>query len=88
MRKFEPYREVLRIIKTEDSSKAIAQEYGYLCFLYGEMGEDWRLYKQILSTHEEPDGTQIPVDIFQIELDDGRLIEVCIDITSFYGNDL
>lgn len=88
MKNFTPYTEVLRIISTSNSSKGIAQEYGYLCFQFGELGEDWRLHKQRLSTHQEPDGTRIPVDIFQIELDDGSFIEICIDISSFYGLDL
>lgn len=88
MKQFKPYTYVLRIITTENSSKGIAQEYGYLCFLYGEMSADWHLHKQILTTHQEPDGTEIPVDIFQIELDDGNCFEVCIEISSFYGVDL
>lgn len=88
MKQFKPYTEVLRIITTENSSKGIAQEYGYLCFLYGELGEDWHLRKQVLSTHRATDGTEIPVDIFYIELDDGRCFEVCMDISSYYGSDL
>lgn len=88
MSAFKAYTEGLTIINSKDSSKAIAQEYGYLCFLYGELGEDWHLRKQILSTHTRQDGSEIPVDIFQIELDDGKCVEVCIDISSFYGADL
>lgn len=88
MKRFKPYTDVLRIITTENSSKGVAQEYGYLCFLYGELGADWHLHKQILATHQEPDETEIPVDIFQIELDDGKSFEVCIDISSFYCHDL
>lgn len=88
MANFKPYTEVLRIITTQNSSKGIAQEYGYLCFMFGELGEDWHLRKQILSKHQEPDGTTIPVDIFQIELDNGKRFEVCMDISSYYGLDL
>ena len=88
MKQFKPYTEVLRIITTQNSSKGIAQEYGYLCFLYGELGEDWHLRRQILSTHKDPDGSEIPVDIFHIELDDGQCFQVCIDISSYYGIDL
>lgn len=88
MADFKAYTEVLTVINSQNPSKAIAQEYGYLCFLYGELGEDWHLQKQILSTHKHPDGSEVPVDIFQIELDDGSRFEVCIDISSFYGADL
>lgn len=87
MTKFKPYTEVLRVT-TQNSSKGIAQEYGYLCFQYGEMGEDWHLRKQILSRHKDPSGSEIPVDIFQIELDDGRCFEICMDISSYYCSDL
>ena len=88
MKQFKPYTEVLRIIATQNSSKGIAQEYGYLCFLYGELGEDWHLRRQILSTHKDPDGSEIPIDIFHIEQDDGQCFEVCIDISSYYGLDI
>jgi hypothetical protein len=79
-----PYLSILRTIKSKDPSKAIAQEYGYLTYLYGERGEDWKLRKQILTTHTEPDGSITPVDVFQIVLADGKEVEVWIDISSFY----
>lgn len=84
MQDLAPYLSILRTIKTKDPSKAIAQEYGYLTYLYGERGEDWKLRKQILTTHREPDGSITPVDVFQIVLADGKEVEVWIDISSFY----
>lgn len=79
-----PYLSILRTIKSKDPSKAIAQEYGYLTYLYGERGIDWKLKRQILTTHKELDGSLTPVDVFQIVLADGTKKELWIDISSFY----
>lgn len=84
MEDVKPYMSILRTIKTKDPSKAIAQEYGYLTYLYGERGEDWKLRRQILTTYTEQDGSKTPVDVFQIILADGKEVEVMIDISSFY----
>lgn len=84
MEDVKPYMSILRTIKTKDPSKAIAQEYGYLTYLYGELGEDWKLRRQILTTYTEQDGSKTPVDVFQIILADGKEVEVMIDISSFY----
>lgn len=84
MEDVKPYMSILRTIKTKDPSKAIAQEYGYLTYLYGERGKDWKLRRQILTTYTEQDGSKTPVDVFQIILADGNEVEVMIDITSFY----
>lgn len=39
----------------------------------------------MLIKHEELDGSITPVDVFQIVLDDGKEVEIYIDISSFYA---
>ena len=81
------YTSILRTINTSDTSKGIAQEYGYLSYRYGERGIDWKLKTQLLIMQQELNGSVTPVDVFQIELADGTKDEVWIDISSFYpGN--
>ena len=87
MSEYKPYTKILRVIKTTNSDKAIAQEYGLLSFLFGELNEDWFLHKQKMTYHEEPNGVSTPVDVFQIRLDNGSCFEICIDISSYYGKD-
>lgn len=79
-----PYITLLRTIDTKEPSKAIAQEYGYLSYRFGERGVDWKLVKQMLIKHPEPNGSKTPVDVFQIQLADGKKEEVWIDISSFF----
>lgn len=79
-----PYMTILRTIDTKEPSKAIAQEYGYLSYRFGERGVDWKLVKQMFIKHHEPDGSITPVDVFQIQLANGKNEEVWIDISSFF----
>lgn len=79
-----PYVSILKTITTREPSKAIAQEYGYLSYRFGERGVDWKIVKQMLIKHPEPNGSITPVDVFQIQLADGKREEVWIDISSFY----
>lgn len=75
---------ILRSIKSTDPSKGIAQEYGYLKYMYGERGIDWHLKKQILTEYREQDGSKTPVDVFQLTLHNGEEVEVWVDISSFF----
>ncbi len=86
MQNYEQYLSILRTIKTSNPSKGVAQEYGYLAYKYGERNVDWRLKRQMLINHEELDGSITPVDVFQIVLDDGKEVEIYIDISSFYAS--
>ena len=86
MQNYEQYLSILRTIKTSNPSKGVAQEYGYLTYKYGERNVDWRLKRQMLIKHEELDGSITPVDVFQIVLDDGKEVEIYIDISSFYAS--
>jgi hypothetical protein len=66
-------------ILVENSSEGVAAEYAYLAHHFGNYAQ---ISQALLEENERK------FDAIQLELEDGRKLEIFFDITAFYGREM